>query len=124
MFRLVYDNKVVGVSLFESGDPSIGCASGKLREAGNVHELSKWIIAQGGAEQEGAFLLEIDSTFLVLIGENTPVPFSEGSIICVSEDYEMYLEITGVPGPEYKHFFPQLVESFELNEQQPDATGE
>ncbi len=112
MFRLVYQDKVLGSSKLDSGDPSIGCVSGELVEAGTTAELSQWILSEGGAEEEGAFLLELDKRFLVLLDEATPLPFAEGSVICVPSGDEIYIELTGIPEPEYAHFFPAHLASY------------
>lgn len=111
MFRLIHENKALGSSKLESGDPEIGCASGEFVEAGTCDELSAWIVAQGGVEEDGVFLLEINSDYMVILGEHTPVPFKEGSVICVPGEDEMYLELVGIPAPEYAHFFPQHLAS-------------
>jgi len=81
MFRLIFQNKVVGVSKLESGDPSIGCASGELIEAGSCAEIGKWILDENGVEEDGVYLLGIDERFMVVLGAHTPVPYAEGSII-------------------------------------------
>ena len=113
MFRLIHQDRIIGASKLESGDPSIGCVSGELVESGTTKELSEWIVSKGGVEEDGAFLLEIDSNYLVVLGEHTPIPFAEGSIICVPEEDEVYLELVGIPKPEYAHFFPAHIESFD-----------
>ncbi len=113
MFRLVYQNKVVGTTMLESGDPSLGCASGALVEAGTCAAMGDWILAQGGAEDDGVFFLEIGREFLALLGEHTTVPFETGSIICVPESDEIFLELDGIPAPEYAHFFPEHVKAFQ-----------
>lgn len=112
MFRLVYQNKVVGSCKLESGDPSIGCASGQLVESGTAIELSHWIMSEGGVEDDGVFLLELDKRFIVVLGEATPIPFSEGSVICVPTEDEIFLELVGIPEAEYAHFFPQHLATF------------
>lgn len=116
MFRLIYKNKVVGVSKLESGDPSIRSVSGVLRDAGTCREFSEWILNEGGHYEDGVYLLAIDTRFLVVLGEHTPVPFAEGSLICVPEENEMYLELVGIPRPEYQHFFPAHLANFEAGE--------
>lgn len=113
MFRLVYQNKAMGACKLESGDPAIGSASGELVEAGTCEALSKWIIEQGGVSDDGVFVLELDERYLVVLGEHTPIPFAEGSVICVPAEDEMFLELMGIPRPEYAHFFPHHVAAFE-----------
>lgn len=123
MFRLIYKNKVVGVSKLESGDPSIGCVSGELFDAGDCASLAEWMLSEGGVHEEGIALLMLDSRFLVLVGENTPVPFADGSLICVPEENEMYLELVGIPRPEYMHFFPAHIASFAEDDLTDDELG-
>ncbi len=113
MFRLVHQNKVVGTSMLESGDPSLGCASGAMVEAGTCEAMSAWILDQGGAEDEGVFFLAIGGAFIALLGEHTTVPFDTGSIICVPESDEIFLELAGIPAPEYAHFFPEHVKAYQ-----------
>ncbi len=120
MYRLIHENNVIGVSALESGDPAIGSASGDLGESGTSEGLSQWILSKGGVEEDGVFLLEIGKAFLVVSGDQTPVPFSGGSIICVPADDEVFLELTGIPAPEYVHFFPRHVKAFQ---QSLSATG-
>ncbi|WP_086929622.1 hypothetical protein [Agarilytica rhodophyticola] len=116
MFRLLFRNKLIGVTKLESGDPSICCASGELVEAGTCEDLSRWMLEEGGVEEDGAFLLEMDNRFLVVLGEHTPIPFAQGSIICVPEEDEIFLDLQGIPGPEYAHFFPQHIASMASSE--------
>lgn len=113
MYRLIHQNKIIGTSQLESGDPSIGSASGELVEAGTCEAMAAWIQAEGGVQEDGVHLLEIDSSFLVMIGADTAIPFEGGSIICVPEEDEIFLEIAGIPAPEYAHFFPKHVEMFQ-----------
>ncbi|MFL0809850.1 MAG: hypothetical protein K6L76_05495 [Agarilytica sp.] len=113
MYRLIHQNKILGASLLESGDPSIGSASGKLVEAGACEDMVKWMQAEGGVAEDGVHLLEIDKNFLVMIGPDNALPFEVGAIICVPEEDEMFLEINGIPAPEYAHFFPKHMEAFQ-----------
>lgn len=113
MFRLVYQNEVKGTSKLDSGDPSMGCASGSLVEAGSCEDMGKWILDQGGVLDDGVYFLELDKRFLVLLGEHTPVPFASGSLICVPSEGEIFLELTGIPKPEYAHFFAEHVKAFQ-----------
>ncbi len=112
MYRLVFRNQELGKSLLESGDPSIFTVSGELIEAGTAEGMSKWIMEEGGMEDDGVFLLPLDNRFLVVLGEHTPVPFSQGSIICVPEEDEIFIELEGIPAPEYSHFFTDHIEQF------------
>lgn len=110
MYKLVYRNQELGKSLLESGDPALFSVSGQLIEAGTSEKMSEWILAQGGVEDQGVYLLELDNRFLVLVGKHTPIPFSEGSLICVPDEDEIFLELVGIPGPEYSHFFSGHIE--------------
>lgn len=107
MFTLTYKDKIVGSSMLESGDPSICSASGVMTEAGSAIALSQWITENGGVEDDNIFLLQLDQSALVMLKDETPIPFTEGSIICAPEGDEIYLELVGIPRPEYEKFFPQ-----------------
>lgn len=111
MFRIFFKDKLLGTSSLESGDPSIGCVSGALLEAGSAIALSEWIMENGGAEDDNVFLLELDSSAIVMRDDDTPIPFAEGSIICAPEGDEIYVEIVGIPKPEYAGFFPHHLAS-------------
>ncbi|VUD68135.1 hypothetical protein TDB9533_04004 [Thalassocella blandensis] len=115
MFKLIYKDKTIGTSLLESGDPSNCSASGALTGAGSAIALSQWIMDNGGAEDDNVFLLELDKSALLMLNDSVPIPFAEGSIICAPEGDEIYLELVGIPGPEYAQYFPQHVASLPVD---------
>lgn len=108
MFRIIINNKIIGTSLLESGDPENFSISGALLEAGSALSFSEWLENNDGTEEDGIYHLALsNSTCRVMFGTDISIPFAEGSIICAPEGDEIYVEIAGIPKPEYEHFFPR-----------------
>lgn len=109
MYFLTHCGDRIGSTKLESGDPSIFAVSGLFNNVGGAKPLAAWIESIGGEEEEGVFYIHLNSDFCLQDEQGAKVSFTEGSLIAVPGDNEVYLDLIGVPESEYAiHFAKHL----------------
>jgi hypothetical protein len=109
----VFNDKVIGASLLEAGDPPMGCVSGIVKNITNVEEFSFFILQCGGSENDDEYHLELNDMFSVITADGCKILYSGGCILWYPELDEAVIDLVGIPYPEYEKLFPEHVAKYE-----------
>ncbi|MBV1921629.1 MAG: hypothetical protein KUG73_13200 [Pseudomonadales bacterium] len=113
MYRIMFNDKSIGESELEVGDPPMGCVSGIIKAITNTEEFSFFILQCGGAENDGEYRLELTDKFSVITKNDNNIPYSGGCILWYPELDEAVVDLVGIPYPEYEKLFPGHVVKYE-----------
>lgn len=105
MYTLTHDGDAIGTTKLERGDPSIQSVSGEFFNVGGAKALAGWIKSIGGTEDDGVVFITLNSDFTLVNTYGDEVKFTEGNLISVPQDDEVYLDIAGISDEDYKKFF-------------------
>lgn len=113
MYTLTHDGDDIGTTKLESGDPSTYAVSGAFTNFGGAKALAGWIKSIGGEEDDGVVFIALNEDFTLLDQAGEIVKFTEGSLIAVPDESEVYLDISGLSEADYKAYFAEHVLAME-----------
>ena len=115
IYGIYFENKLIGKSKLEAGDPPMGCVSGIIIDTIDINEFAFFILHCGGFENEGEYRLELNNLFYVLSPKGEKIPFSGACILVYPDLPEAVIDIVGIPYPEYQLLFPKYVNEYYEN---------
>ena len=115
MYTLTHEGEIVGSSKLERGDPSTHAVSGEFNNMGGAKTLAAWIKSIGGEEDEGVVFVALNKDFRLLDAAGNTVKFTEGNLISVPEEDEVFLDISGISEEDYKTHFAEHISAMENN---------
>jgi len=110
-FRITHEGDTIGSTLFEGGDPDSRSVSGRVYNMGGAEALASWIRSIGGAEDDGAVYIELNTDFRIEDGEGNDIPFDEATLISVPSDGEAFIDVSGISGDQYSSLFAHHVDA-------------
>ena len=109
MYTLNHDGERVGTTKLERGDPAELSVSGAFDNVGGAVAMAGWIKSVGGQEDDGVVFITLNEDFALIDQEGNEVRFSEGHLISVPQEHEVYLDITASSEEDYKTYFAEHV---------------
>lgn len=106
-FEVLANEKLIGYTLLEHGDPPMGVAHGVMTATSGYAAIEALVIAAAGARAA-----ELELTVRIA-GAIDPLPCAGVGILDLGvECVEPYVEVLGIPYPEYAELFPQHVAAY------------
>ena len=105
-YTLTHEGDKIGTSSLESGDPSILAVSGMFLNTGGAKAMAGFLKSIGGKEDQGVFFVELTDAFKLYDEDRNAITFSEGNLIAIPADEEVFLDIVGLSEADYEKYFP------------------
>lgn len=113
MYTLKHEGEKIGTTKLERGDPSGLAVSGVFHNIGGAKALAGWIKSIGGEEDDGVVFIALKESFTLFDQAEKAVEFTEGHLIAVPQENEVYLDITCLSEEDYNAYFSEHVSAMD-----------